>query len=99
MASRRCRPAPQRTGARELRHALDPSRARRGPRPRLGLRATEEGLKAPMAEGILQGQKVVVFGGGSGAGLAAAKLLLSKGAEVIVTGRSLDKMEAARKEG
>ena len=48
---------------------------------------------------MLNGQKVVVFGGGSGAGLAAAKLLASKGAEVIVTGRSLDKMEAARKEG
>lgn len=48
---------------------------------------------------MLSGQKVVVFGGGSGAGLAAAKLLASKGAEVIVTGRSLDKMDAARKEG
>ena len=48
---------------------------------------------------MLSGQKVVVFGGGSGAGLAAAKLLASKGAEVVVTGRSLDKMEAARKEG
>lgn len=48
---------------------------------------------------MLNGQKVVVFGGGSGAGLAAAKLLASKGAEVIVTGRSLDKMDAARKEG
>jgi NAD(P)-dependent dehydrogenase (short-subunit alcohol dehydrogenase family) len=47
----------------------------------------------------MKGQKVVVFGGGSGAGLAAAKLLASKGAEVIVTGRSLDKMEAARKDG
>lgn len=47
----------------------------------------------------MNGQKVVVFGGGSGAGLAAAKLLASKGAEVIVTGRNLDKMAAARKEG
>lgn len=48
---------------------------------------------------MLAGQKVVVFGGGSGAGLAAAKLLASKGAEAIVTARSADKMEAARKEG
>jgi NAD(P)-dependent dehydrogenase (short-subunit alcohol dehydrogenase family) len=48
---------------------------------------------------MLSGQKVVVFGGGSGAGLGAAKLLASKGAEVIVTGRSVDKMEAARREG
>jgi NAD(P)-dependent dehydrogenase (short-subunit alcohol dehydrogenase family) len=48
---------------------------------------------------MLQGQKVVVFGGGSGAGLAAAKLLRSNGAEVIVTGRSLEKMKAAKKDG
>jgi NAD(P)-dependent dehydrogenase (short-subunit alcohol dehydrogenase family) len=38
----------------------------------------------------LDGQKVVVFGGGSGAGLAAAKLLASKGAEVIIGSRGVD---------
>lgn len=35
----------------------------------------------------LEGQKVVVFGGGSGVGLASAKLLASKGASVVVAGR------------
>ncbi len=44
---------------------------------------------------MLNGQKVVVFGGGSGAGLAAAKLLASKGADVVVTGRTAEKLEAA----
>lgn len=46
----------------------------------------------------MKGQKVVVFGGGSGAGLAAAKLLASKGAEVVITGRDRPKLEAAAKE-
>jgi NAD(P)-dependent dehydrogenase (short-subunit alcohol dehydrogenase family) len=44
---------------------------------------------------MLQGQKIVVFGGGSGVGLASAKLLASHGAEVVVTGRSADKLAAA----
>jgi NAD(P)-dependent dehydrogenase (short-subunit alcohol dehydrogenase family) len=35
----------------------------------------------------LEGQRVVVFGGGSGAGLASAKLLAASGAEVVVAGR------------
>jgi NAD(P)-dependent dehydrogenase (short-subunit alcohol dehydrogenase family) len=43
----------------------------------------------------LTGKRVVVFGGGSGAGLAAAKLLASKGAEVIITGRDAVKLKAA----
>jgi NAD(P)-dependent dehydrogenase (short-subunit alcohol dehydrogenase family) len=43
---------------------------------------------------MLQGQRAVVFGGGSGAGLASAKLLASKGAEVIVAGRGVDKLDA-----
>jgi len=35
----------------------------------------------------LRGKRVVVFGGGSGAGLAAAKLCAAEGAEVIIAGR------------
>jgi NAD(P)-dependent dehydrogenase (short-subunit alcohol dehydrogenase family) len=44
---------------------------------------------------MLEGQRVVVFGGGSGVGLASAKLLASRGAEVIVTGRSAQKLASA----
>jgi NAD(P)-dependent dehydrogenase (short-subunit alcohol dehydrogenase family) len=44
---------------------------------------------------VLRGQKVVVFGGGSGVGLATAKLLASRGAEVIITGRDAEKLRAA----
>ncbi len=42
---------------------------------------------------LLKGQRAVVFGGASGAGLAAAKLLASQGAEVILGGRGVDKPE------
>ncbi len=53
-----------------------------------------------MADDTLSGQKVVVFGGGSGAGLATAKLLASKGAKVVVTGRSKDRLaDVARESG
>jgi NAD(P)-dependent dehydrogenase (short-subunit alcohol dehydrogenase family) len=35
----------------------------------------------------LEGQRAVVFGGASGAGLASAKLLASRGADVVIAGR------------
>jgi NAD(P)-dependent dehydrogenase (short-subunit alcohol dehydrogenase family) len=44
---------------------------------------------------VLAGQKVVVFGGGSGVGLATTKLLAEKGAEIVITGRDADKLVAA----
>jgi NAD(P)-dependent dehydrogenase (short-subunit alcohol dehydrogenase family) len=47
---------------------------------------------------MLEGQRVVVFGGGSGVGLACAKLLASKGAEIVIAGRSPDKLALARDE-
>jgi NAD(P)-dependent dehydrogenase (short-subunit alcohol dehydrogenase family) len=43
----------------------------------------------------LDGQKVVVFGGASGAGLAAAKLLAQRGATVVIGGRDIDKAKGA----
>jgi NAD(P)-dependent dehydrogenase (short-subunit alcohol dehydrogenase family) len=45
----------------------------------------------------LKGQKVVVFGGGSGVGLASAKLLASLGAEVIISGRGTKGLDEAVK--
>jgi NAD(P)-dependent dehydrogenase (short-subunit alcohol dehydrogenase family) len=50
------------------------------------------------ASGALAGQRVVVFGGGSGAGLAAAKLCAAQGAEVIIAGRGGARLEAVKKE-
>jgi NAD(P)-dependent dehydrogenase (short-subunit alcohol dehydrogenase family) len=44
----------------------------------------------------MNGQKIVVFGGGSGVGLAAAKLLAKRGAEVIVAGRGVEPIEGLR---
>ena len=40
--------------------------------------------------------KIVVFGGGSGVGLAAAKLLAARGDEVIIAGRELKPIEGFR---
>jgi NAD(P)-dependent dehydrogenase (short-subunit alcohol dehydrogenase family) len=42
----------------------------------------------------LAGRKIVVFGGGSGVGLASAKLLASHGAELVVTDRDAEKLAA-----
>ena len=47
---------------------------------------------------MLEGQRAVVFGGASGAGLASAKLLAARGAEVVIAGRSAGKLDATNKE-
>ncbi|HEV7556978.1 MAG TPA: SDR family oxidoreductase [Kofleriaceae bacterium] len=41
-------------------------------------------------------ERIVVFGGGSGVGLAAAKLLAARGAEVIIAGRELGSIDGFR---
>jgi uncharacterized oxidoreductase len=45
----------------------------------------------------LKGKTVLITGGGSGIRLEAAKQFLEIGAKVIITGRNLDKLEAAKK--
>ena len=44
------------------------------------------------------GRRVVITGGTSGIGLATARLLVSDGARVLLTGRTKDTLDAARKE-
>lgn len=46
--------------------------------------------------GELSGQRVVVFGASSGVGQATARLAAHAGAEVVLTGRDPDRLEAAR---
>ena len=46
--------------------------------------------------GRYDGKRVVVTGGTSGIGLAAAKLLLDDGARVLITGRTEDTLKSAR---
>jgi short-subunit dehydrogenase involved in D-alanine esterification of teichoic acids len=41
-------------------------------------------------------EKIIIAGGTSGIGLATAKLLAEKGANVIVTGRNEEKLAAVR---
>jgi len=45
-----------------------------------------------------EGKKVVIIGGTSGIGLAAAKMLLDRRARVLVTGRSRTGLESAQNE-
>ncbi len=46
----------------------------------------------------LAGKNILVTGGGSGIGLAAAKMLLAEGARVAITGRDEDKLRRAAEE-
>ena len=45
----------------------------------------------------LKGQKIVVVGGSSGIGLGVAKAAVDNGAEVVIVGRSPQKLQAAEK--
>lgn len=47
---------------------------------------------------MFQNKRVVIIGGSSGIGLAAAKLILAQGGEVIIASRSSEKLEKARME-
>ena len=43
-----------------------------------------------------QGKRVVITGGSSGIGLATARALVAQGAEVVIAGRSSQKLDAAK---
>ncbi len=46
----------------------------------------------------IKGSKIIVTGGSSGTGKATARLLVSKGAEVLITGRSPERLQKAATE-
>ena len=46
----------------------------------------------------LEGKSIIITGGGSGIGLACAKLFTNKGAEVAIIGRRKDRIDLAAKE-
>ncbi|MFO0996618.1 MAG: SDR family oxidoreductase [Alphaproteobacteria bacterium] len=45
----------------------------------------------------LEGQRIVLIGGSSGIGLATAKAAVARGAEVVIAGRSTERLERARR--
>ena len=47
---------------------------------------------------LLRNKNIVITGGGSGIGLAVAKAAIKQGAQVIITGRNLDKLHEAQNE-
>ncbi len=46
---------------------------------------------------LLKGKNIVITGGGSGIGFAIARAALKQNANVIITGRNVDKLLAAKK--
>lgn len=57
------------------------------------------GARAPLfAPGLLAGQRMLVFGGGGGIGGATARLAAGLGAEVVLAGRTLAKLDAVAAE-
>lgn len=44
---------------------------------------------------ILKDKKIVITGGGSGLGFAMAKKFISEGAQIVISGRNADKLNAA----
>jgi uncharacterized oxidoreductase len=46
----------------------------------------------------LKGKKALITGGGSGMGLEMAKELIAQGVKVIICGRTLSKLENAKRE-
>ncbi|MFO1292197.1 MAG: SDR family oxidoreductase [Rubrivivax sp.] len=49
-------------------------------------------------EGNVRGKVVIITGGGTGIGLAAAKRLAGAGAHIVIAGRTLEKLEGAQRE-
>src|SRR6516165_3989507 len=48
--------------------------------------------------GLLRGKRILVTGGGSGLGAAMGRRFLALGAELVICGRKLDRLEAAAAE-
>lgn len=59
---------------------------------------TETTSTSAPVTGRYEGRNVVITGGSSGFGLATARLLVTRGARVLITGRSQDRLDSAREE-
>ena len=60
------------------------------------LRTYRSGMEVGVGDVNLQGTRVVIIGGSSGLGLATARAALAKGARVVVTGRSKERLTEAK---
>src|SRR5437773_12442420 len=56
------------------------------------------GIQAMFEKGLLAGKRILVTGGGSGLGAAMGHRFLTLGAELVICGRKLDRLEATATE-
>ncbi|MHA0111152.1 SDR family NAD(P)-dependent oxidoreductase, partial [Klebsiella pneumoniae] len=54
----------------------------------------KEGIQTMFETGLLKGKRILVTGGGSGLGAAMGHRFLALGAELVICGRKLDRLEA-----
>ena len=66
--------------------------------PALEMPDTSPGYRSVFAPGLFAGQTVWVTGGGSGIGRCVAHELASLGAQVVISGRSIDKVQRVQAE-
>jgi NAD(P)-dependent dehydrogenase (short-subunit alcohol dehydrogenase family) len=85
-----CVPVSTPTVDQETTEALPAPCSRLLPRPPYFQLSVEDAVRA-------EAEKVLIVGGGSGAGLALARDLLADGAEVTIVGRSADRLSNARR--
>ncbi|WP_229372920.1 SDR family NAD(P)-dependent oxidoreductase [Umezawaea beigongshangensis] len=65
-------------------------------RPAMNPRSSAKPITGDIRMGVYTGKHAVITGGASGLGLGIAEFLVERGARVVITGRSQERLDAAR---